>query len=118
MGCRPGPVQREGRNVWRLLRWSHTDARGDGGAASSRFDLSLRDRIRVLRWLDLSKRGFDAVVQQFVDLWSCHRHPAPPGRINSSAKGMGKDSAPSGLSATQSAAALITGAVFSRLVIT
>ena len=72
MGRTTGSCQRQGRNVWWLLCRRYADARRDVEAASFGGDFSLRDRVRVLRRLDLSERSVDAVVRQFMDFRARH----------------------------------------------
>src|ERR1044072_4058309 len=117
MGRKVGPIKWEGRNVWWLICRSHADAGGNGAASSSGIDLSLCHGFRVLRRLDISKRRVDAVVQQLVDFRARDRYAATSGGLRPGAKRMGEDPSAAGLSAAQNPAALITGAVFSRLVI-
>src|ERR1051325_7953461 len=57
-----GRSEWQGGKVRRVIRRGNSNVGGDGGASPSRFDLSLRDSIRVLQRMDLPEWRTDAMV--------------------------------------------------------
>src|ERR1700730_13171567 len=115
MGGRASLRERQGRNVWRVVRWSDAISCGNRETSAPCGNFSERYSLQLSRWLDVPGRSVRAVVQRIVDHGTGVEHNAQARRCWTERGGLDENASANELQSARGAARNGRSSVFCGL---